>query len=301
VFAAINAIVSPVLTYASLIVFERFFHVTTDLTLLEFSDLNHPLLQELSHKAPGTFHHSVNLATLAESAAEAVDANPILARVGAYFHDIGKLGRPSAYVENQLTSSGKMEKMSPLTHARLIASHVKEGIELAGQKRLPDTVIDFIPMHHGTTQIGFFYTQALKRRNKTEELNPNDFRYPGPKPQTKETGIVMLADAVEAATRAIEEPTVQKIEERVDAMIKARFMEGELDECDLTLRDLSKIRSSFVKILSGIHHARLQYPEQPSISSPAPEVSEQTIAAPAGEPATNGKRTRRRIRNIDAS
>ena len=260
--AAANAVFSPVLTYGLLIFFERFFRITTDLTLLELSDFNQPLLKELSQKAPGTFNHSVNMGTLAESAAEAIGANATLARVGAYYHDIGKVTRPSMFVENQLGSENKHEKFDPQFSSKVIAAHVRDGMTLGREFGLPDVVVDFIPMHHGTTKIGFFYEEALKKKGKHENVSETDYRYAGPKPQTKETGIVMLADAVEASTRAIEQPTVQKIEERIDDLIKARFMEGQLDDCELTLRDLTRIKASFVKILSGIHHSRMQYPEQ---------------------------------------
>ena len=261
--AAANAVFSPVLTYGLLIFFERFFHVTTDLTLLELSDFNQPLLKELSQKAPGTFNHSVNMGSLAESAAEAIGANATLARVGAYYHDIGKITKPSMFVENQLGTANRHEKLNPKFSARVIAAHVKDGITLGQEFGLPAAITDFIPMHHGTTKIGFFYQQALRKKNNFETVDEDEFHYPGPKPQTKETGIVMLADAVEASTRSIENPTVQKIEERIDELVEARFMEGQLDECDLTLRDLTRIKVSFAKILTGIHHSRMQYPEPP--------------------------------------
>lgn len=261
-FASINAVFSPVLTYGLLIFFERVFHVTTDLTLLELSDFNRPLLNELSQKAPGTFHHSVNLGNLAEAGAEAIGANAILARIGAYYHDVGKIVKPALFVENQLGTTNRHERLNPRTSAKIVSDHVKDGEALARSHGLPEAVIDFIPMHHGTTMIGFFYEEALRKNRSGEPLLEDDFRYPGPRPQTKETGIVMLADAVEASTRSIDQPTVQKIEERIDSIIKVRFLEGELDECELTMRDLSKIKASFVKILTGILHARLKYPEQ---------------------------------------
>ena len=260
--AAANAVFSPVLTYGLLIFFERFFHITTDLTLLELSDFNQPLLKELSQKAPGTFNHSVNMGSLAESAAEAIGANATLARVGAYYHDIGKITKPSMFVENQLGTPNRHEKFNPKFSARVIAAHVKDGITLGQEFGLPDAVTDFIPMHHGTTKIGFFYEQALRKKNGFEAVDEEEFHYPGPKPQTRETGIVMLADSAEASTRSIDDPTVQKIEERIDELIKARFMDGQLDECDLTLRDLTRIKVSFVKILTGIYHSRMQYPDQ---------------------------------------
>ncbi len=294
-FAAANAVFSPVLTYGLLIFFERMFHVTTDLTLLELSDFNHPLLRELSQKAPGTFHHSVNMGTLAEAAAEAIGANAILARVGAYYHDVGKITKPAMFIENQQSAANKYERLSPKISANVIAAHVRDGVEMAREHGIPDAVLDFIPMHHGTTKISFFYDQAVKRRKKNEVINEDDFRYPGPRPQTKETGIVMLADATEAATRAIEEPTIQKIEEKIDTIIKTRFMEGELDDCDLTLRDLTKIKSSFLKILGGIYHARIQYPETQTPEL-APASSETALEQPVVE-----RRHRRRIKSIDVS
>jgi hypothetical protein len=298
--AAANAVFSPVLTYGLLIFFERFFHITTDLTLLELSDFNQPLLKELSQRAPGTFNHSVNMGTLAESAAEAIGANATLARVGAYYHDIGKITRPSMFVENQLGSANKHEKFDPYFSVKVIAAHVKDGMALGREFGLPDIVIDFIPMHHGTTKIGFFYEQALRKKSKFENVTENEFRYPGPKPQTKETGIVMLADAVEASTRSIDNPTVQKIEERIDELVKARLMEEQLDECELTLRDLTRIKASFLKILSGIHHSRMQYPEQ----QPDEATREQTETPQlkeGNEQSPTGRRPRRRSRGKGSS
>ncbi|MBX7046290.1 MAG: HDIG domain-containing protein [Ignavibacteria bacterium] len=259
-FGGINSMLSPIIAYGLLIFYERFFKITTDLTLLELSDFNHPLLKELSSKAPGTFHHSIVMGNLSEAAAEAIGANSTLARVGCYYHDIGKTLKPQYFIENQLDQN-KHENLNPNISTKLIISHVKDGIELAKKYNMPQEIVDFIPMHHGTTLVSYFYNKA-KFIAKTEEISEYIYRYPGPKPQTKETGIVMLADAIEASTRAIEEPTPQKIESRIDDVIKARFMEGELDECELTLKDLTKIKQSFLKILIGIHHHRIQYPEQ---------------------------------------
>lgn len=262
-FAFANAVFSPVLTYGLLIFFERAFRVTTDLTLLELADFNSPLLRQLSERAPGTFHHSVTLGNLAEAAAEAIGANSILARVGAYYHDIGKLLKPQYFIENQKGKS-KHQRLRPRMSALIIASHVKEGIELGRKHGLPDVVLDIIPQHHGTTRISFFYEKALKeaveRNEPKEEIREEDYRYPGPKPQTKEAGIVMLADTVEATARAMEDPTPQKLESMIDSSIENRFVEGQLDECELTLRDLSKIKHAFIKILVGIYHTRLKYP-----------------------------------------
>ena len=297
--AAANAVFSPVLTYGLLIFFERFFHVTTDLTLLELSDFNQPLLKELSQKAPGTFNHSINMGSLAESAAEAIGANAILARVGAYYHDIGKITKPSMFVENQLGTENRHEKLSPKFSARVIAAHIKDGITLGQEFGLPAAVTDFIPMHHGTTRIGFFYEQAIRKRDDFETVDEDEFHYPGPKPQTRETGIVMLADAVEASTRSIDNPTVQKIEERIDEIVKARFMDGQLDECDLTLRDITRIKVSFAKILTGIYHSRMQYPEQQP--APAELGLQEENPVPLKKESPEGKRPRGRRRTAGTS
>ncbi len=282
-FALANAVFSPVLTYGLLIFFERVFRVSTDLTLLELSDFNHPLLRQLSEIAPGTFHHSVTIGNLAEAAAETVGANPILARVGAYYHDIGKMEKPEYFVENQTGSHSKHSKLKPRMSALVIISHVKEGIELARQKGLPERVVDFIPQHHGTNRISFFYDKALKqaaaRKNPKDTVREEDFCYPGPKPQSKETAIVMLADLVEAATRTIEEITPQRLELIVDNLIKQRFIEGQLDECELTLKDMTKIKEAFIKILIGIHHQRIEYPEQTAAGTKTAQQPQESPAA----------------------
>ena len=268
-FALVNAIVSPVLTYGLLIFMERTFRVTTDLTLMELAHFNHPLLRLLAEKAPGTYHHSTTIAILAEAAASAVGANEILVRVGAYFHDVGKVVKPTYFIENQRGSRSRHDKLAPRMSSLIIAAHVKDGMALGREYGLPEEVIDFIPMHHGTTRIDFFYNKALQLaqnsddETKMDEINEEDYRYPGPKPQTKETGIMMLADAVEAAARTIEEPTPQRLSDAIDELVKRRRDEGELDECSLTLRDLTKIKSAFLTVTVGIYHTRVRYPEPP--------------------------------------
>jgi putative nucleotidyltransferase with HDIG domain len=200
------------------------------------------------------------MGNLSEQAAKDIDANQILTRVGCYYHDIGKVVKPDYFVENQLDSN-KHEELNPSLSAKMIISHVRFGVQLAEKYRLPKEIIEFIPMHHGTTLVSYFFSKA-----KSEDMNADDihdfiYRYPGPKPRTKETGIVMLADSVEAACRAIEDPTPAKIETQIDEIIKDRFLEGELDECPLTLRDLLIIKQSFLRTLVGIHHHRLKYPD----------------------------------------
>ncbi|MBL8007319.1 MAG: HDIG domain-containing protein [Ignavibacteria bacterium] len=256
----INAIMSPVIAYGLLIFYERVFRISTDLTLLELSDFNHPLLKELSSKAPGTFHHSIIMGNLSEAAAESIHANQILARVGCYYHDVGKLLKPQYFIENQLDLFNKHNDLNPSISTKIIIGHVRDGIELAKKYKLPKEIIDFIPMHHGTTLVSYFYDKA--QNSSKEEVSDLMYRYPGPKPQTKETGIVMLADAIEASTRAIEDPSPQKLENKIREVIRSRFIEGELDECDLTLKDLTKIKESFLKILLGIHHHRIKYPDK---------------------------------------
>ncbi|MEP7146893.1 MAG: HDIG domain-containing metalloprotein [bacterium] len=259
-FGSINAIMSPVIAYGLLIFYERVFRITTDLTLLELSDFNHPLLKELSSKAPGTFHHSIIMGNLSEAAAESIGANQILARVGCYYHDIGKLSKPQYFIENQLDQNNKHNDLNPTISTKIIISHVRDGMEMAKKHNLPEEIINFIPMHHGTTLVSYFYDKA-KNASK-EKIIDYLYRYPGPKPQTKETGIVMLADAIEASTRTIEDPSPQKLETKIRDVIRNRFMEGELDECDLTLKDLTKIKESFLTILMGIHHHRIKYPDK---------------------------------------
>ena len=255
-FGGINAIMSPVIAYGLLIFYERVFKITTDLTLVELSDFNHPLLKELSTKAPGTFHHSIIMGNLCEKAADSIGANGVLARVGCYYHDVGKTVRPEYYIENQMDNN-LHDRLNPKMSAKIIISHVKDGIKLAEKYKLPKELIDFIPMHHGTLLVSYFHQKDKDATGESEEL----YRYPGPKPQTKEAGIVMLADAVEASTRAIDDPTPHKLEKQIDKIVRERLMDGQLDECDLTLKDLTKIKSSFLSILVGIHHHRIKYPE----------------------------------------
>jgi putative nucleotidyltransferase with HDIG domain len=259
-FGGVNAIMSPLIAYGLLIFYEKVFKITTDLTLLELSDFNHPLLKELSSKAPGTFHHSIIMGNLSEAAAESIGANQILARVGCYYHDIGKITKPQFFIENQLDQNNRHNDLNPSVSTKIIIAHVKDGIEMAKKYKLPDKIIEFIPMHHGTTLVSYFYDKA--KNISKEEIFDYSYRYPGPKPQTKETGIVMLADAIEASTRTIEEPSPQKLENKIKEVIRSRFMEGELDECDLTLKDLTKIKESFLKVLVGIHHHRIKYPDK---------------------------------------
>jgi putative nucleotidyltransferase with HDIG domain len=259
-YALTNAVLSPVFTFGLLIFFERVFRITTDLTLLELSDFNHPLLRDLSARAPGTFHHSIVMGTLAEAAATSIGANATLARVGAYYHDIGKMLEPEYFVENQIGGQSAHETLEPRDSARKIINHVIRGIELAREHNLPERIIDFIPAHHGTTLVSYFYEK--EKSLSGDVSHREDFQYGGPKPYSKETGIVMLADTIEAATRAIEEPTIEKIRELIDRIVTKRLSDGELENCDLTFREISVIKQSFLNILTGIHHSRIKYPSE---------------------------------------
>jgi putative nucleotidyltransferase with HDIG domain len=250
---------APVLTYGLAVVLEFAFDVTTDMSLLELSDLNHPLLRELAVRAPGTYHHSLMVGNLAEAAAEAIGANSLLARVGAYYHDIGKLDMPEYFIENQGTGKNPHDKLSPTMSALILANHIRQGIEKAREAGLPKEVIAFIPEHQGTQLMSYFYERA--RKSSAEPVEEQKFRYPGPKPQSKETAIVMLADAVEAAVRSLKQPTPSRVRQVVNSIIQRRFNEGELDESPLTLRDLNRIAEAFVQALAGLFHPRIEYPE----------------------------------------
>jgi hypothetical protein len=260
-FAGSNALISPVLTYGLLIFFERFFNITTDLTLLELSNYDRPLLKELARKAPGTFNHSMTIGTMAETAAERIGANPLLARVGAYYHDIGKTITPQNFVENQLNNQNVHENLTPEESADLIVNHVKEGVQLAKDNNLPQEIIDFIPMHHGTAVMTYFYERA-KKLYGADKVKIDDYRYPGPKPNTKETAIIMLADGCESAVRSITNPNSDKVENVINGIFKSRIDEGQLNDSPVTYSDMTKMKEAFVSILLGQHHRRIRYPKQ---------------------------------------
>lgn len=260
-FAASNALISPVLTYGLLIFFERLFNITTDLTLLELSNFDRPLLRELARKAPGTFNHSMTMGTIAEAAAEKIGANALLARVGAYYHDIGKIIEPQGFVENQMNSQNLHESLPPEESAKLIVKHVNEGIDLARQYKLPQELIDFIPMHHGTSVSTYFYEKA-KNLYGDDKVKLDDYKYPGPKPNSKETAIVMLADGCESAVRSISDPDALKVENMINNIFNSRLKESQLDDAPITFSDISKMKEAFLSILISQHHRRIKYPKQ---------------------------------------
>jgi cyclic-di-AMP phosphodiesterase PgpH len=257
--AVLNGFVSPILTIGLLPLFETTFKLTTDITLLELSDLNRPLLKRLAIEAPGTYHHSIMIGTLAEDAAKAIGANSLLARVGSYYHDIGKMLKPEYFVENQMGARNKHERLAPSMSALILEAHVREGKELAEKNGLPECIIEFITGHHGTTVMSYFYEKA--KNLEGEEVDINEYRYPGPKPKSREVAIVMLADSVEAASRTLEDPKPARIKNLVRKIITSKFEVGEMDDCDITLRELHLIEDSFTRVLLGIFHRRLVYPE----------------------------------------
>ncbi|MCD6319460.1 MAG: HDIG domain-containing protein [Candidatus Desulfofervidaceae bacterium] len=239
---------------------EIIFGYTSDIRLLELANLDQPILKELMVKAPGTYHHSVIVSQLVEAAAEEIGANPLLAKVAAYYHDIGKIKKPLYFIENQIGTENRHDRLNPSMSALIIISHVKDGVELAKQYRLGNRIIDIIRQHHGTRLVAYFYHKAKENDPNVKE---EDFRYPGPKPQTKEAGLVMLADAVEAASRSLVDPSPARIQNTVQKVISDIFLDGQLDECELTLKDMHKIAEMFSKVLTGIFHPRIEYPELP--------------------------------------
>lgn len=246
---------------------EGWFDIQTDARLLELSDANHPLLKDLVQRAPGTYNHSINVASISEAAADAIGANGLLCRVAAYFHDVGKLRKPEYFIENQAGGVNKHDDLTPSMSTLVITAHVKDGIEIGRKHKLPPRIIDLIEQHHGTTMVEYFYRRALKNAEAENGGSPTtiddaDFRYPGPRPQTREAAVMMLADAVESASRALREPTPARIENLVREILKKKFDDNQFDECDITIEELKQICDSLVKSLNAMYHARVQYPEQ---------------------------------------
>jgi len=258
---AINGALSSSLTFIAFSFLGRIFGITTSLQLLELARPTHPLFRQLLLKAPGTYYHSILVSNLAESAAEIVGADALLARVGSYYHDIGKTSRPYFFAENQTNEENPHDKMDPKTSAEIVISHVLDGVAMASRGGIPDRIIDFITEHHGTNLVTYFFRQASQADNGTP-VREEDYRYPGPRPQSRETAIVMLADSIEAAVRANRPSTQAEMERVIRQIMNDRLVGGQLDESDLTLRDLDKIREAFIGILQGVFHPRIQYPDK---------------------------------------
>ncbi len=263
--AMINGIISVILAIGTLPFLESAFHITTEIRLLELSNTNHPLLKKLMIEAPGTYNHSVLVANLAEAAADEIGGNGLLVRVAAYFHDIGKTKRPAFFIENQRPGENPHDKLQPSLSTFIITSHPKEGIELARKYKLPEEVVDIIEQHHGTSLVAGFYHKAKELAEKGATNDPvreADFRYPGPKPQTKEAALVMLADSCQAAVQAMNGPTKGQMEGRIREVIKKKLDDGQLESCDLTFRDLDVVATVFTQVMAGMNHYRISYPEQ---------------------------------------
>ncbi len=262
VAAFIGGILSSFLTQTTIPLMESWFNLTTDVKLLELSNLNHPLLKEMIVKAPGTYHHSILVGSMVEAAAEEIGANPLLGKVMSYYHDIGKTIHPEYYIENQKQGINPHDHISPFMSKTLLIAHVKDGVELGMKHKLGKPIIDGIIQHHGTTVISYFYNKALDLEQKTKENKQleDEFRYPGPKPQFREAALCMLADSIEAAARSLDEPTPTRLKSIVHMVIQRKFTDRQLDECGLSLTDLSKVENAFVKILIGIYHQRIDYP-----------------------------------------
>lgn len=255
-----NGILSSILTNGALPYLESTFGITSSVRLLELSHPSNPLLKRLLTEAPGTYHHSILVGNLAEAAAEAVGGESLLVRVGAYYHDIGKIKRPYFFIENQMTADNPHDKIAPTLSTLILTSHVKDGIDLAREYRLPDDVVRIIEQHHGSSLVSYFYHKALEN-NENGNINEDEFRYDGPKPKNREAAIVMLADSVEAAVRSLQNRTHGRVEGLVRKIIKDKLLDGQLDECDLTFKDLDTIANAFLKVLSGIFHSRIEYPD----------------------------------------
>lgn len=259
----LSGLMSALIAMMLIPLLESVFNCTTDVKLLELSNLNHPLLKEMLIKAPGTYHHSLIVGSMVEAAAEEIGANSLLAKVMSYYHDIGKIAHHNYFIENQKAGHNAHDHLSPHISKTILIAHVKDGIELAYKYKLGKPILDGIVQHHGTTVISFFYNRALENQDaEMGEVLEEDFRYPGPKPQFREAALIMLADSIEAAARSLDEPTPARLQNIVKNIIQRKFMDGQLDECNLTLKDLTIIENSFIKILLGIYHQRIDYPKK---------------------------------------
>jgi len=268
--AFINSAISPMIAFGLLIVVERVFNVVSELRLIEYQQMNHPLLQELREKAPGTYQHTITIANLVEAATREIGGRPLLAKVGAFFHDIGKLAKAEYFSENQLNIENKHDRIAPKKSANIIRNHVEDGIELAKEYRLPQAIIDFIPQHHGTMLIKHFYAVAIEKAGDIESVDERDFRYSGPKPQSKEAAILMIADSVEAISRTPIANDKETLRKAINGIIQERMGDGQFDECDLTFKDLQIITEVFVKNLVASSHSRVAYKQMPNKSSSSP-------------------------------
>ncbi len=284
----LSGLLSSLIAMMLIPLLETVFNSTTDVKLLELSNLNHPLLREMIVKAPGTYHHSLVVGSMVEAAAEEIGANPLLAKVMSYYHDIGKTEHAQYFIENQKAGQNPHDHLSPHMSKTILIAHVKDGVELGLEYKLGKPIIDGIVQHHGTTLIAFFYNRALETQDaEIDAVQEDDFRYPGPKPQFREAALIMLADSIEAASRSLDEPTPVRLQNIVKNIIQRKFMDGQLDDCNLTLKDLTTIEESFIKILLGIYHQRIDYPRKAGGgASETPNHGKRQAYAPSGSHAS---------------
>ncbi|HOJ70230.1 MAG TPA: HDIG domain-containing protein [Syntrophorhabdaceae bacterium] len=293
-FILINGVASSFIALGLLPIIEYAFDYTTDIKLLELANLDNPLLRDMMVNAPGTYHHSIIVGNLSKAAAEGIGAHPLLARVSSYYHDIGKLKMPHYFIENRKGFEDAHKNLTPNMSSLIILSHVKEGVELADKYKLGKKIKDIIKEHHGTTLVSYFFNRAKEQEDPgLYVIDEKDFRYAGPKPQTKEAGIVMLADVVEASSRILDDPTPKRIEKHVQDVIERIFLDGQLDECELTLKDLHAIQKSFINILLGIFHQRIEYPERAGHNG-----SDKRLTKTAEDKQKTDQKTDRRVTNI---
>jgi putative nucleotidyltransferase with HDIG domain len=264
-FGGLNGLTAALVAIGALPFLESFFGITTHIKLLELSNPSEPILHRLLTEAPGTYQHSIMVGNLAEAAAQAIGADALLCRVGAYYHDIGKIRRPRFFVENQVGQENPHDKLAPSLSSLIIVSHVKDGLDLARQYRLPEVLCQFIPEHHGTNLVSYFYHQARSR--STEPIFEEDFRYPGPRPQSRETAVVMLCDGIEAASRTLPSPSPEKLEELVNKMVDQAVRDGQLNECDMSLKDLTDVKEALVRALASQYHGRIEYPDASQLAA----------------------------------
>lgn len=256
--AIVSGLLSGALSIGLLPFFETIFNILSDMKLIELSNPNHPLLKKILTETPGTYHHSVMVANLADSACEAIGANGLLARVGAYYHDIGKTKRPSFFIENQMNGKNPHDSISPETSSDIIIAHTTEGARMLSKHKMPQEIIDIAQQHHGTSLLQYFYVKA---KEQDEEVKETDYRYPGPKPKSKEAAVISIADSVEAAIRSMKEPSADKIRQVVENIIKGKLNDGQFNECDLSMKELKKVESVICETMNGIYHSRIEYPK----------------------------------------
>ena len=285
---AANGLITAIgIVPGSLIPLEWLLGIATNIRLLELSDLNHPLLKRMAMQAPGTYHHSLMVGNMAEAAAEEIGANSLLARVGSYYHDVGKMNKPLYFSENQRGGKNRHDELTPNMSALVLTAHAKEGVELAREHRLNQPIVDFIEQHHGNSLMPFFYQKAMELA-PNHDVDEANFRYAGPRPQSREIAICMLADSVEAASRTLANPTHGHIKTMVEKIVNNKFVDTQLDECDLTLKDLHAIADSFVRVLAGYLHSRVEYPEEQAV----PEIKEKFEGTNSKIGVRNGNKNR---------